>query len=382
MSFFSPKAQSLIDATKCSYKQLGRSGLRVSVPILGGMGFGSPDGPLKWALDEDEAFPLLKAAWDRGINTWDTANNYSNGASEVIMGKALRHYGIPRHKVILMTKCWAFVGESDDVPGFFPPVGPKMDLIAATPDYINQSGEQPYAEFLWNISIDSRAGLSRQAIFNAVEASLARLQTSYIDVLQIHKFDPSVPLEETMQALHDLVRMGKVRYLGGSSMRATEFALMQFVAEKKGWTKFVSMQNQYSLLYREEEREMNYFCNMTGVGLIPYSPLCRGHLARRPDQRGSSLRSAREVASGAMRQTGWGEVDESIIRRVEEVADKRGWTMSDVALAWIEKRVASPIVGVTSIERLDDALSARGKQLTPEEELYLEELYQPKPHLL
>jgi len=213
-------------------------------------------------------------------------------------------------------------------------------------------------------------GLSRQAIFSAVEASLARLDTPYIDLLQIHRFDDTVPPEETMEALHDLVKSGKVRYIGASSMWATQFATLQFIAEKRGWTKFVSMQNQYNLLYREEEREMNRFCDATGVGLIPWAPLCRGHLARPIEAFGTTTRSKPEKELN--------EVDVKTIKRVEELAKKKGWAMSQVALAWINKRISSPIIGFSSVERIDEAIAVRGKKLTEEEEKYLEELYQPK----
>lgn len=217
-------------------------------------------------------------------------------------------------------------------------------------------------------------GLSRTAIFNQVDASLHRLDTSYIDLLQIHRFDVHTPIEETMKALHDLVQSGKVRYIGASSMWATQFARMQFVAMKNSWTPFISMQNQYNLLYREEEREMIRFCNDTGVGIIPWAPLCRGHLARKPDQFGSTDRSSTE-AKGSHGQS---DLDQKIIGRVVEVAEKYDWPIAHVSLAWINKRVSSPIIGFSSVERLDQAISARGKVLTEEEEKYLEELYEPK----
>lgn len=289
--------------SKCEYRRLGNSGLRVSVPIFGCMSFGDRR-TLDWAIEEDEALPLLKAAYDRGLNTWDTANVYSNGQSEVIVGKALKKYNIPREKVIIMTKCFSAVGETPEVRSFFFP-----SQIASSKDYVNQHG------------------LSRAAIFNAVEASLRRLDTPYIDLLQIHRFDPNTPIEETMKALHDLVQSGKVRYIGASSMWATQFARMQFCAEKNGWTKFISMQNHYNLLYREEEREMNRFCNDTGVGLIPWAPLCRGHLARRPEQFGSTKRSQgeKETTSGTH---GTVEPDLTIINRVVEIADKHEWPVS------------------------------------------------------
>jgi len=228
----------------------------------------------------------------------------------------------------------------------------------------------PSAERLRNVS----TGLSRTAIFEAVNASLARLQLDHLDLLQIHRFDPHTPIEETMLALHDLVRSGKVHYIGASSMWAWQFSLLQHAAEKNHWTKFVSMQNHYNLLYREEEREMNAFCNATGVGLIPWAPLSRGHLARPLEAFGSTTRSEGEKKSGAEQS----EADREIVRRVQEVAEKKGWKMSHVALAWINKRISAPIIGFSSVERMDEALDACGKELSREEEEYLEEPYKPK----
>jgi aryl-alcohol dehydrogenase-like predicted oxidoreductase len=214
---------------KATYRRLGNSGLRVSNPILGAMSIGDSRW-MPWVINEDEALPLLKAAYDRGINTWDTANVYSNGVSEEIIAKAIEKYSIPRHKLIILTKCCGTVREGND------PETLALKDIEKTVDYVNQRG------------------LSRQGIFNAVDASLKRLNTDYIDLLQIHRYDVTVPVEETMKALHDLVESGKVRYIGASSMWAVQFAAMQWCAEKHGWTKFVSMQGWYNLLYREEER--------------------------------------------------------------------------------------------------------------------------------
>jgi aryl-alcohol dehydrogenase-like predicted oxidoreductase len=343
-----------VEHSKCEYRRLGKSGLLISVPIFGCMSFGDPKS-LPWAIGEEEALPLLKAAYDRGLNTWDTANVYSNGASERIIGKALKKYEIPRHKVIIMSKCYGGVGEQ-----------PEVRMINWRP------------EFMASKDYQNQFGLSRAAIFNAVEASLERLDTPYLDVLQIHRFDPDTPVEETMKALHDLVQSGKVRYIGASSMWATQFARMQFTAEKNGWTKFISMQNHYNLLYREEEREMNRFCNDTGVGLIPWAPLTRGHLARPPTEFGSTARSKQEKEQSSGTH-GTVEPDLTIIKRVMEISEKHKWPMSHVALAWINKRVASPIIGFSSVQRMDEAISVRGKTLTDEEEKYLEELYEPKP---
>ncbi|KAH8724912.1 aldo-keto reductase-like protein [Phaeosphaeriaceae sp. PMI808] len=344
--------QGLLKESKAEYVRLGKSGLKVSVPIFGAMSIGSSKW-MPWVLDEEASLPLLKAAYDRGLTTWDTANVYSNGASEEVIGKAIKKYDLPRHKLVILTKCYAYVGEDTSLR--------TMQHTKDMPqlkDYTNQGG------------------LSRQAIFNSVNASLKRLDLEYIDLLQIHRFDPNTPVEETMEALHDLIKSGKVRYIGASSMWAVQFAQMQFAAEKNGWTKFVSMQNHYNLLYREEEREMNRFCNDTGVGLIPWAPLCRGHLARPPSAYGSgnTTRSETEVKNGV---TVFASNEKQIIERVEEIAKKYDWKMSHVALAWINKRISSPIIGFSSIERMDEALDVRGKELTEEEEKYLEELYVP-----
>ncbi|KAI1393787.1 aldo/keto reductase [Hypoxylon trugodes] len=342
-----------VEGTKVEYRKLGNSGLKISVPVFGCMSFGDSKA-LSWAIDEEQALPLLKHAYDNGLTTWDTANVYSQGASERIVGKALKTYNIPREKVVIMSKCFWAVGETPEVRHFL-----HKDAIEISKDYVNHYG------------------LSRLAIFNAVEASLKRLDTDYIDVFQIHRFDPETPIEETMKALHDLVQSGRIRYIGASSMWAVNFARMQFVAEKNGWTKFISMQNHYNLLYREEEREMNRFCRDTGVGLIPWAPLCRGHLARAPTEFGSTERSKLEKSSSPGSH-GTVEPDITIIKRVQELAEKKGWPMSHVALAWINKRVSSPIIGFSSIARIDEALGIKGKTLTEEDEKYLEELYEPK----
>lgn len=226
-------------------------------------------------------------------------------------------------------------------------------------------------------------GLSRQAILTAVDASLARLQTTYLDLLQIHRFDATVPIEETMETLHDLVRSGKVRYIGASSMWTYQFAMMQFCAEKHGWTKFISMQNHYSLLYREEEREMNRYCSESGVGLIPWAPLARGHLARPRSSFGSTDRSAGEKSAplnpAMVYPPPITKADTVIIGHVEEIARKRGWTMSQVALAWINSKVTSPIIGFSSVDRIEEALASRGKVLDEEEVKLLQEPYVTRP---
>ncbi|KAJ3498101.1 hypothetical protein NLG97_g1390 [Lecanicillium saksenae] len=328
--------QASIARTRVSYRQLGRSGLRVSNPILG----------------------VLLAARVCLPVQWDTANVYSNGESEKIIGKALQTFNIPRHKVIIMTKCYRVVCDAENHD---PASGVTMhhDLADNSKDYVNQ----------W--------GLSRSAIFSAVEASLRRLNTHYIDVLQIHRFDTTVSPKEVMGALHDLVRSGMVRYIGASSMWAYQFAMMQNVAEQNGWTAFVSMQNHYNLLYREEEREMNKYCEATGVGLIPWGPLAHGRLARPPNQPPSTLRG--NLSSNGSLYGGDDRGSDLIISRVAEVAAKRGWPMSHVALAWLNRRCTSPVIGFSTVDRMDDILAARDKVLTPEEEHYLEELYLARP---
>ena len=347
MSDLPERLKESLAGTKVEYRRLGKSGLRVSVPVLGCMSYGDPQW-FPWVLDEEKSLPLIKAAYDRGVNTWDTADVYSNGASEEIIGKALKKYDIPRHKVIIMTKCFATIDEDDH--GFHHTMDPAFFVAK---DYVNASG------------------LSRHHILTAVDDSLRRLQTDYIDLFQIHRFDPHVPIEETMQALDDVVREGKVRYIGASSMWTWQFALMQACAERNGWTKFVSMQNHYSLLYREEEREMNPYCDFTGVGLVPWGPLAAGQLARPVNETKSTLRSQSGQGGNSLQ-------NDEITGRVEELAKKKGWKMSQVALAWINKRVSSPIVGFSTVERLDEALEARGKTLTDEEEKCLQELYTPR----
>ncbi|RYO88739.1 hypothetical protein DL764_008692 [Monosporascus ibericus] len=232
-----------------------------------------------------------------------------------------------------------------------------MDKIARqSKDYVNQ------------------LGASRSSILSAVKGSLERLQTSYVDVLHLHRYDSSVAPEETMQTLHQLVVDGKVRYLAASSMWAYQFAMLQAAADKNGWTKFVAMQNHYNLLYREEEREMNRYCRETGVGLLPWSPLAEGALARPLEGNGYSARSLEPSRFG----NEYSETDRVIISRVHAVAKRRGWTMSQVALAWLNKRVTAPIVGLHSVKRIEEALMARGIELNANEEAYLEEPYKPK----
>ncbi|KAI0704560.1 Aldo/keto reductase [Earliella scabrosa] len=332
------------------YRNLGKSGLRVSNPIFGGMAFGEPAWS-SWVLDEEKALPILKAAWDRGINTIDTANIYSNGESERIIGAFMNKYNIPRENVVIMTKVY-FVVPPDEASNSILVHGSLMN----TRDFANHGG------------------LSRTALFNQVEASLRRLGTSYIDLLQIHYFDTATPVAETMKALHDLVESGKVRYLGASNLRTWQLAEMNRVAEVNGWTQFVSMQIEYSLLYRTEELEMITYCNYKGIGVIAYAPLMTGFLARPLGTQSERTKSVEGTFFEKKRR----ESDNKIIQRVEEIANKRGWTMSQVALAWVASKVTAAIVGVNKIERLSDNITT-GKTLTEDESKYLEELYEVQP---
>jgi len=330
-------------APAVEYRRLGKSGLRVSVPIVGAMSFGSSKWGA-WVLDEEDALKLLKAAWDRGVNTIDTANMYSEGVSESIIGKFIKKYNIPREKLIVLTKCFHLCTGDPTQRGW------GNDHLIDTKEFVNQ------------------AGLSRAAIFNQVNDSLARLDTPYIDLLQIHRHDAKTPREETMKALHDLVEQGKVRYIGASSMRAWEFSEYNHIAETHGWTKFISMQNEYSLLYREDEREMIPYCNAHGIGIIPWGPLNAGDLAKMPTDESIRKQNRPKITSAA---------DLAVITRVNELATKKGWKMSQVALAWINTKVSSPIVGMSSPERLEEAIIP-DKKLTEEEIKYLEEPYVPK----
>ncbi|KAI0328734.1 Aldo/keto reductase [Cubamyces sp. BRFM 1775] len=332
------------------YRQLGKCGLRVSVPVLGGMTVGNP----KWSVTTDirhsQGLPLMKAAWDLGINTIDTANFYSNGDSERMVGRFIEKYDIPRENLVIMTKVFFLVSPD---PGA---VTVLMTHLNGTRDSVNQGG------------------LSRAALFNQVEASLKRLNTSYIDVLQVHMFDPSTPITETMKALHDLVESGKVRYLGANNMKAWQFAEMQRVAELNHWTPFVCIQVEYSLLYRVPELELLEYCNYKGVGVLAYSPLMDGHLSRPLGTETDRTKTITGTPFEKPRRAS----DKKIIERVEELARKNGWAMSQVALLWVASKVTTPITGANTPTRLQESI-VTGKALSAEEVQYLEELYEIQP---
>ncbi|KAL9074184.1 MAG: hypothetical protein Q9161_002378 [Pseudevernia consocians] len=315
------------------------------------MSYGTP-GWQGWVLDEEKSLPLLEHAYKVGLNTWDTADVYSNGRSEEIIGKALQKYKIPRQKVVILSKCYFGVDQS----GVQPPVAvmSKNDN-----EMVNQ------------------VGLSRKHIFDAVDASVKRLGT-YIDVLQIHRLDRDTPKKEIMKALNDVVESGKVRYIGASSMAAWEFQMLQNIAEANGWHKFISMQNYHNLIYREEEREMLPYCRATGVGCIPWSPVARGVLTRPWDDRSTKREETDNFLKSLIRSKET-EIDKNIVSRLEELAKKRGVGMALVAIAWsIKQEGVNPIVGLGSKERIDQAVSAVKFELSDEEAAYLEEPYMPK----
>ncbi len=312
---------------------LGPTGLRVSRIALGCMSYGDASrGGHPWVLDEDAAQPFFRQAVELGITFWDTANVYSLGSSEEFTGRALRRWS-RREDIVLATKLH---GRMHDGPG--------------------------------------GSGLSRRAVMEQVDASLTRLGTDYIDLYQIHRFDPATPVEETMEALHDVVKAGKVRYLGASSMYAWQLAKLQHAADLGGWTRFVSMQDQYSLLMREEEREMFGLLADTGLGSLPWSPLARGRLARPWGEQ------TNRSESDAFGRTLFQESDRAVVEAVEQVAGARGVPMAQVALAWVLRSpvVDAPIVGATKPHHLTDAVAALELELTEDEVATLEAPYTPR----
>jgi aryl-alcohol dehydrogenase-like predicted oxidoreductase len=311
--------------------RLGGTGLKVSRLALGCMSYGDPDTPgaHRWALNADAAEPFFRQAVELGITFWDTANTYQHGTSETLVGRAIRQYS-RREDIVLATKVF---GRMHDGPG----------------------GQ----------------GLSRKAILEQVDASLGRLGTEYIDLYQIHRFDPETPVDETMEALHDIVKAGKVRYLGASSMYAWQFAKLQHAAAMHGWTPFVAMQNQYNLLRRHDEPELMAMCADMGVGTVPYSPQGKGRLAR-PYGEQSHRSDVDHVV-----QSFDSPLDEPVVSAVQRVAEARGATMAQVALAWVLKNpvVSAPIIGATKPHHLPEAVAALDLHLSDEESEALERPY-------
>jgi len=317
------------------YVRLGSTGMQVSRICLGCMGFGDAENWVhKWVLDEETSRPVIQHALELGINFFDTANVYSIGRSEEILGRALKDFA-KREEVVIATKVHGKMRE-----------GPNG------------------------------GGLSRKAILSEIDNSLRRLGVDYVDLYQIHRWDYQTPIEETMEALNDVVRAGKARYIGASAMFAWQFQKALYTAEKHGWTRFVSMQNHMNLIYREEEREMMPLCRAEGIGVIPYSPLASGRLTR--DWSETTLRSETDQVQ-KMKYDATADSDRGIAERVAEVAQKHGVPRSHIALAWLlqKEAVTAPIIGATKVSHLDDAVGALAVKLSPEEVTYLEELYVP-----
>lgn len=321
------------------YQRLGKSGLKVSRICLGTMTYGTSKWR-EWVLEEDESRPFIQRALELGINFFDTADVYSLGVSEEVVGRALKDF-TRREEVVIATKV------------FFP------------------MGDKPY-----------QGGLSRVHIMQAVEDSLRRLGTDYIDLYQIHRWDPETPIEETLEALHDVVKSGKVRYIGGSSMFAWQFSQSLYLADLRGWTRFVSMQNHYNLVYREEEREMMPLCRTEGIGVIPWSPLARGFLSgnRTQQEWGDTTRAKTDDFAHDMY---YQESDFTVVEQVIELAEQKGVTPSQIALAWLlhQPGVTSPIIGASKMNHLEENVAALDIELSPEELETLEEPYQPHPVL-
>jgi 1-deoxyxylulose-5-phosphate synthase len=322
------------------YTNLGACGLRVSRVCLGMMGFGDAS-PLAWVIDEAAAEPIVRAAWEGGVTFFDTADIYSDGASEVATGRLLRGLGVDRDQYVVATKL-----------GLSTRPGPNG------------------------------GGLSRAHVLDAVDRSLTRLEMDYVDLYQVHRWDPHTPIEETMEALHDVVRAGKARYLGASSMYAWQLAKAQEVARANGWTPFVSMQNHYNLVYREEEREMLPLCADQGLGVIPWSPLARGLLTGTRTRDG--VRRTARAASDAITESYYGSAEDfDVVERCVAVAQQRGDAPAQVALAWLLSRpqVTAPIVGATKLAHLQDALGALSLSMSDDEIAALEAPYRPHPVL-
>lgn len=313
---------------------LGRCGLRVSRVCLGAFGFGDP-GWQAWVLDEARARPVIRRALELGINFFDTADYYSNGESEVVLGRALRELA-RREEVVICTKA-------------FHPTGPGVN----------------------------ERGLSRRHLFDAIDRSLKKLGLDYVDLYQIHRLDTSVPMEETLEALHEIVKAGKARYIAASNMLAWQFAKALYLQQHHGWARFVAMQNQYNLVYREEEREMIPLCLAEAIGYTPYSPLARGFLAGK----GGSARAKHDPFIAKFHGN---DADASIRARVDQLAEKLNTTPAKLALAWLlhQPVLTAPVIGATSVAHVDDAVAALDVRLSPQDLAFLQEPYRPRQVLL
>ena len=316
------------------FVSLGRCGMKVSRICLGAFGFGDPAWQ-PWVLDEARSRPIIRRALELGINFFDTADYYSNGESESVLGRALREFA-RREEVVVCTKA-------------FHPTGPGVN----------------------------ERGLSRAHLLDAVDRSLSRLSMDYVDIYQIHRLDQTVPMEETLEALHDIVRSGKARYIAASNMVAWQFAKAIYLQQRNGWTRFVAMQNQYNLAYREEEREMIPLCLAEGIGYTPYSPLARGFLAGK----GASIRAKHDPF---IEKFHGNAADAAIRARVDHIAVRSGTTAAKVALAWLlhQPVLTAPVIGATAVAHVEDAAAALELSLSPPDLAFLQEPYQPRPVLL
>jgi 1-deoxyxylulose-5-phosphate synthase len=320
------------------YVRFGSTGLKVSRICLGCMSFGQPTERWPWTLDEERSRPFIQRALELGINFFDTADVYGNGSSETILGRALQDFAT-RDEVVVATKVYFDIGPSPN-----------------------------------------DRGLSRKHILSAIDASLKRLGTDYVDLYQIHRWDYDTQIEETLEALNDVVRAGKARYIGASSMYAWQFAKALYTSDLHGWARFVSMQPHYNLIYREEEREMLPLCQDQKIAVIPWSPLAKGRLARKPSKEQNETQRAQTDAIGKRL---YSDEDLTIAQRVSDVAEARGLPMAQVAIAWMLSKpvITAPIIGSTKLHHLEDAVAAVSVHLTPEEIHLLEEAYQPHPIL-
>lgn len=320
------------------YVRFGSTGMKVSRICLGCMSYGQPGKGMSWELDEEASRPYIQRALEQGINFFDTADVYSKGSSEEILGRALKDFAASRDEVVIATK----VNQ---------PMGPGPN----------------------------QRGLSRKHILRSIDASLKRIGTDYVDLYQIHRWDYDTPIEETMEALNDVIRSGKARYIGASAMYAWQFAKALFTTELHGWTRFVSMQPHYNLIYREDEREMLPLCQDQKIAVIPFSPLARGVLARKPAK---GQEETIRYQSDALAKSRYAQEDNlTTVERVSEVAEARGLPMAQVALAWMLSKpfVTAPIIGATKPNHLEDAIAALSVHLTPDEIQHLEEPYRPHP---
>jgi aryl-alcohol dehydrogenase (NADP+) len=330
----------MVSMKDMEFVNLGSTGVRVSRICLGAMTYGSKRWR-EWVLEEEESRPFLRRAIELGINFFDTADVYSHGVSEEILGRALKDFGPPRDCVVIATKVFSPMGDDPN-----------------------------------------QRGLSRKHILHSIDDSLRRLGTDYVDLYQIHRFDQRTPIAETMEVLHDVVKMGKALYIGASSMYAWQFSKMLHTADQHGFTRFVTMQNHYNLIYREEEREMMPLCRQEGIGVLPWSPLARGFLMgnRRAEDRGDTIRAKSDDYA---QELYYQPSDFTVVDRLTEIARKRGLPNAQIALAWLlhQPGVTAPIVGATKMQHLDDAVAALDVKLDAEELKALAEPYQPHPVL-